>query len=331
LGNFIICAKTTGFGRAFHAVSAALFALFLYMQSNGNDNLPPATKALTATIVIVVLTILILNVLCGVALDRKRDDSQDDTFLHLRWKDITLMFGDRIFRSTAIKGAFFVCLAMSNILALKLCRVGFLEFNAGAIPYALTFMLVETVAETEDKVSARKLWLAGICTYIVAVLLVFIAVHLQAGDNRELQTIFIEALKTDDPGFNEALTKAPVSYVKVFNELFRRGPLVFIFASFCSFAVAQYLDIWLFMLIRRVTEKKALWLRSNLSTFIAQTVDTIIFIAIAYLMLSSSWPDMQKHIIGQLGVKWIFSLLYTPLIYGAVIWVDKGRVSQSIA
>jgi uncharacterized PurR-regulated membrane protein YhhQ (DUF165 family) len=319
----------TATGRAFHAISATLFAGFLYLQSNSGDNLPPVTKALTATVVVIILTILVLNVLCGVALDRKRDGSQDDTFLNLRWKDIARMFGDRAFRSTAIKGAFFVCLAMSNILALKLCNVGFLEFNAGAIPYALTFMLVEAVAETEDKVSARKLWLAGICTYFVVILLVLIAVWLPGGENREFQDIFVGALKTEgSESFNEALKTAPVSFVKVFNELFKRGPLVFITASFCSFAVAQYLDIWLFMLFRRMTAKKALWLRSNVSTFIAQTVDTIIFIAIAYLMLSSSWVDLRKHIFGQLGVKWIFSLLYTPLLYSAVIWVDRGNVSQ---
>jgi uncharacterized PurR-regulated membrane protein YhhQ (DUF165 family) len=323
-----ILSLATATGRAFHAVSATLFALFLYLQSAGSDKLPPSTRALTATIVAIVLTILILNVLCGVALDRNRDESQDDTFLRIRWKDISLMFADRAFRSTVIKGAFFVCLAMSNILALKLCDVGFLEFNAGAIPYALTFMLVETVAETEDKLSARKLWLAGICTYLVVGLLVLLAVVLPAAENREFQAIFTEALKTDNHAFNETLKTAGVSYVRAFNELFWRGPLVFITASFCSFAVAQYLDIWLFILIRRATAKKLLWLRSNLSTFIAQTVDTIIFITIAYLMLSSSWPDMQKHILGQLGVKWMFSLLYTPLLYGAVIWVDRGKVSQ---
>lgn len=274
-----ILSLATATGRAFHAVSAALFALFLYVQDKGGDRLPPATKALTATIVVVVLTLLILNVLCGVALDRKRDESQEEPFLHMRWRDIVLMFRDRAFRSTAVKGAFFVSLTMSNILALKICQVGSLEFNAGAIAYALTFMLVETVAETEDKVSARKLWLAGVCTYFVAGLLVLLAVYLPAGDNHKFQAIFEGAL-TDNHGWGESLMNPSVSYVEVFNRLFWRGPLIFIAASFFSFTVAQYLDIWLFMLIRRATEKKALWLRSNLSTFIAQMVDTIIFIGV---------------------------------------------------
>ncbi len=294
---------------------------------SGVGNVPPKTKALTATIVSVFLTLLILNVVCGWLLDRKQH--QDDAPLQSFIKGLREMWSDKAFRSTVIKGAFFVCLAMSNILALKLCRVGILEFNAGAIPYALTFMLVETVAETQNRTSARKLWLAGILTYLVVIALVYLAVHLPAGNNREFQDILLGTLKTDSVEINKS-AEASVNYVKVFNELFKKGPLVFLAASFCSFAVAQYLDIGLFMLIRRVTKKRALWLRSNLSTFVAQMVDTIIFIVIAYLILRSDWYEMQNHIVGQLGVKWVFAIVYTPLLYGAVLWIEHGRVSHRI-
>jgi queuosine precursor transporter len=299
----------TAGGRFFHAVSATLFIVCLEWvtpKSATGGRISTYTEALTATIVIVVLTILGLNVLSGVALDRKNKKDARETVQPPILKDIPVILGDRTFRSTVIKGAFFVCLVMSNILGPKLSAMSFLWFNAGAIPYALTFMLLETVAETDGKPASRRLWLGGICSYVVVGVLVFIAVQLPPAPTENLETI------------------------AAYNALFSRV-LILVFGSLCSFTVAQYLDIWLFLLLKRVTRNRALWLRSNLSTFIAQTIDTVIFISIGFGIPSMSltfWSsELIPLVIGQLGMKWMFSLLYTPLLYLAVRWIENGKDS----
>jgi uncharacterized PurR-regulated membrane protein YhhQ (DUF165 family) len=56
---------------------------------------------------------------------------------------------------------------------------------------------------------------------------------------------------------------------------------------------------------------------------LAQTVDTIIFIEIGFGF--PPLPLLLTLVIGQLGMKWIFSLLYRPLLYLAVWWIEKGK------
>jgi len=236
-------------------------------------------------------------------------------------KEIRVAFGSRQFRLTLTKGAFFVCLAMSNILAPKLLGISFLVFNGGALAYAFSFMLVDTVAETEGRTASRQLWLSGVCTYLVVAVLVGLAVwkFVPGIENPELHN---QLNKLCQPVNQDCMKVA-----EAFDTLFRGGVLRFILASFCSFAVAQYLDIGFFLFLKRIfPPHKMLWLRSNLSTFVAQAVDTIIFVMIGFGF--PSLPMLVTLVIGQLGMKWIFSVAYTPLLYLAVWWIERGEMSS---
>jgi len=274
----------------------------LITRGKQSSEIPSSIGALTATIIVVVLTIVILNVLSGIALDR-RDKMISDRPSRPLFKELAAIFGRRAFRATFVKGIFFVCLVLSNLLAPLHVGLEFLRFNAGAIPYALSFIFVETTAETEGRGASRRLWLAGVCSYLVVGSLVTLAVVLPV-ENLGVRKVFVESL-------------------------------VYIFASLCSFTIAQYLDIWVYLLLKRVTRGKALWLRSNLSTFISQTVDTIIFISISLVLVwwlfapePLTFVILGTRVVGQLGIKWVFSLIYTPLLYLVVNWVEKGGPSD---
>lgn len=44
-----------------------------------------------------------------------------------------------------------------------------------------------------------------------------------------------------------------------------------------AYAVAQYHDVWLFALLKKLTKNKYfLWLRNNVSTILSQLIDTTI-------------------------------------------------------
>ncbi len=318
-----------GSGRLFHSVSAVLFVFCLAWIPRDPPSAPSSSShALAAMVVIVGLTVVVLNVLCGVLLDRKTRN-ETDTFSFWRWKDVRVMLSRRTFRVTVIKGAFFVCLAMSNILAPKFFRIGWLEFNAGAFAYALTFMFVDTIAETQGRTPSRQMWLAGVFTYFVVLLLV-IATIIPYGFNHDLQRVF-------DGTFGDVVqSKKQVSFVTAFDATFTHGVLGFVVASLCSFTIAQYLDIWFFLLLKRLTGGQALWIRNNITTFFAQTVDTVIFVLIASIWLAYNsqlmWPGWAiffSRVVGQLSVKWVFSLLCTPLLLLLVNWVESKRRQAS--
>lgn len=71
------------------------------------------------------------------------------------------------------------------------------------------------------------------------------------------------------------------------------------FGSLFAYIVAQFHDIWAFHWWRGKTGEKRLWLRNNASTFVSQTLDTVIFASIAFY--------------GVLETKTILSIIYTEI------------------
>ncbi|HPO05503.1 MAG TPA: queuosine precursor transporter [Candidatus Gracilibacteria bacterium] len=71
--------------------------------------------------------------------------------------------------------------------------------------------------------------------------------------------------------------------------LFSLMPRVLI-ASILVYALAQFCDVLIFQKIRQVTQGKYLYLRNNISTMIAQLIDTISFTALGMV----SWPFLPQ-------------------------------------
>jgi len=56
-------------------------------------------------------------------------------------------------------------------------------------------------------------------------------------------------------------------------------------ASLCAFALAQWLDVWIFTWLRRSTGGKWLWLRAQGSTIVSQLIDTVAVIYLAFVVI----------------------------------------------
>jgi uncharacterized integral membrane protein (TIGR00697 family) len=59
-------------------------------------------------------------------------------------------------------------------------------------------------------------------------------------------------------------------------------------ASLIAFTTADFLDVAVFAKIRKALGKSKLWLRNNLSNFIAQFVDTVLFMFLAFYSFDRS-------------------------------------------
>ena len=96
-------------------------------------------------------------------------------------------------------------------------------------------------------------------------------------------------------------------------------------ASLASFAVSQNIDIRIFMLFKKLSKGKNLWLRNNLSTMVSQFVDTVIFMFIAFYHLTPKFTVAYVFslIIPYWIFKVIFALIDTPFCYLGVIWLSK--------
>jgi uncharacterized integral membrane protein (TIGR00697 family) len=100
------------------------------------------------------------------------------------------------------------------------------------------------------------------------------------------------------------------SLVTLFNPAVR-----IVLGSLIAYLVAQFLDIKLFNLIKKkLPSDKFMWVRNNVSTILSQSVDTIIFVTIAFLFVYNT-PILIQIYISTFVFKVIIALIDTPFLY----------------
>ena len=97
------------------------------------------------------------------------------------------------------------------------------------------------------------------------------------------------------------------------------------FSSLTAFALADFLDIFIFSKIREKLGKSKLWLRNNASNFIAQLIDTVVFMTLAFYAFDKSFGDNWAFLLSLIIPYWLLkcsmSVIETPLVYVGVRWL----------
>jgi len=83
--------------------------------------------------------------------------------------------------------------------------------------------------------------------------------------------------------------------------------------SIIAYFVSQNLDIYIFDYIKK-TKYNKWYIRNNVSTFISQVVDSVLFFLISFAGILPLF-ELIKLIVGAIIIKWIMALLDTPLFY----------------
>lgn len=98
-------------------------------------------------------------------------------------------------------------------------------------------------------------------------------------------------------------------------------------ASLIAFAVAEFTDVIVFVKIRKKLGKKALWLRNNVSNFIAQFFDTAIFMTLAFYAFNRDFNSNVVFLVSLIIPYWLLkcfmSVIETPLVYAGVKWLKQ--------
>ncbi|MBS1759958.1 MAG: queuosine precursor transporter [Bacteroidetes bacterium] len=97
-----------------------------------------------------------------------------------------------------------------------------------------------------------------------------------------------------------------------------------ILGSLVAFLVSQFVDVFVFHKIKKVTGDKKIWLRATGSTIVSQLIDSFVVLAIAF-KLGNNWPWTQVLAIGCVNYiyKFTMAVLLTPLIYIAEKRIEK--------
>jgi queuosine precursor transporter len=100
-------------------------------------------------------------------------------------------------------------------------------------------------------------------------------------------------------------------------------------ASLTAFAFAAFLDIFVFGAIREKLGKKKLWLRNNVSNFISQFIDTVVFMTLAFYAFDRSFDANVSFLWSIILPYWLLkcsmSIIETPLVYLGVKWLQKDK------
>lgn len=101
------------------------------------------------------------------------------------------------------------------------------------------------------------------------------------------------------------------------------------FASLFAFGFADLLDVVVFVKIRKLLGKKALWMRNNASNFVAQFFDTGLFITLAFYDLSQPFVVNTAFLFSLIIPYWLLkcgmSIITTPLVYLGVKWLKQVK------
>lgn len=98
-------------------------------------------------------------------------------------------------------------------------------------------------------------------------------------------------------------------------------------SSLTAFAIAEFMDVLVFTKLRKKLGKSKLWLRNNVSNFLAQFFDTAVFMTLAFYSLDQGFGNNIHFLVSLILPYWllkcVMSVIETPLVYMGVTWLKS--------
>ncbi|HEY8933770.1 MAG TPA: queuosine precursor transporter, partial [Cyclobacteriaceae bacterium] len=178
-----------------------------------------------------------------------------------------------------------------------------LDFNltAGAVIWPFVFITTDIINEYFGKEGVRRISVLTACLISYAFLIIAVTTLLPPAE------FWLNINNKDDHGNSFDINFA-------FKTIFRQG-LGIIIGSLTAFLIGQFLDVYVFHKLRKVTGHKLIWLRSTGSTLVSQLIDSFVVLFIAFYFFGN-WSLNQVLSVGIINYIYKFSvaILLTPLI-----------------
>jgi len=195
----------------------------------------------------------------------------------------------KFFGKTGLYAWVALSMILANIQVMKTIELFGFVTAMGNIIYASIFLVTDIIDELYDKKSANKAVWIGFFVLISTTIIMQI-------------TLCFVPHESDFLG----------SHIKA---IFSFLPRITI-ASLTAYLISQFHDVWFFLLLKKKTKGKYLWLRNNVSTITSQLIDNIVFTLIAFVGVFS-WAVIAQIFITSYIMKIIIAVCDTPFIYWA--------------
>lgn len=202
-----------------------------------------------------------------------------------------------------------VCIAISELMGGKtfpLLTFGSLKLSASVAIFVLPLVygINDVVVEVYGKDRAKSIVRSGLLTVLFILLFSLLATNLPpttrfASSESAYDTIF---------GLSARISAA----------------------SLTAFTLAELADVFVFVKLRQKFGKSLLWIRTNVSNFISQFLDTAVFITLAFYSFDKSLVANLPFLLGLIIPYWLIkcfmSVIETPLVYLGVKWLKKDKI-----
>ena len=177
----------------------------------------------------------------------------------------------------------------------------------GVLPYPVTFMCTDLISELYGEEKARDMVWVGLLLNLWVVFLLWLGSVLPGTGT--------------DPATGAPLVDA-AGREPVFFEI-KNLAFGAVGASMIAYLAAQFCDVRIFHMMKRLTKGRHLWLRNNVSTMISQIVDSTAVILVTHfwaaaLPINSEeplWPQLLVFIASGYVFKLVVAALDTGPIY----------------
>lgn len=206
-----------------------------------------------------------------------------------------------------LSGIFITNALMGELIGGKLFNAGPGTFSLGVLQWPVVFLTTDLINEYFGKEGVRRLSIFTAILVAYAFIILYVGMQIPAA--------------SFSPVKDEA-----------FNNVFGQS-LWIIAGSITAFLLSQYVDVFVFWLVRARTGGKLLWLRATGSTAVSQLIDTFVIMGIAFYLpsvLELVPPERRvtfdQYIwtsTGNYGYKLCIAIVLTPIIYAGHSAIDK--------
>jgi queuosine precursor transporter len=179
-----------------------------------------------------------------------------------------------------------------------------LNMSVGILIWPFVFITSDIVNEYFGKTGVRRLSVLAAILISYSFFIIFTSTKLQPSD------YWMQV-----NGFNGLPNSFNIN--SAYSTIFRQG-MGIIVGSVTAFLLGQFVDIYVFHSIRKVTGHKKLWLRANASNLVSQLVDSYLILIIAFYWLGN-WSLDQVIVLGT--VQYIYKITIAGLLTPVIYWV----------
>ncbi|MFC2143127.1 queuosine precursor transporter [Candidatus Aenigmatarchaeota archaeon] len=193
-------------------------------------------------------------------------------------------------KTMLLLGIFVAALTTANLLGSKITTLFGIRVSVGIFAFPILFLITDIIAEVHGKKQAKKFVYIGLATQIMLFILLAISIFAPPNETWDNQD----------------------AYESIFSVSLRM-----IIASIIAFFFSQLHDVFAFEYWKAKTKGKYLWFRNNASTVVSQFIDSMLFMYIAFYMITPNFTVgfIFTLVIPYWIIKIIFAFCDTPFVY----------------